>query len=74
MSAQHVPGQPGLPRPSVRRPDPTVAALREAALENRRCSRRVRYELRDGVAVAAFSAAASTGLTLLLTLALSRMG
>jgi hypothetical protein len=49
-------------------------ALRQAALENRRCSRRVRYEVRDGVAVAAFSAAASTSLTLLLTFALSRIG
>jgi hypothetical protein len=49
-------------------------ALRQAALENRRCSRRVRYEFRDGVAVAAFSAAASTVLTLLLTFALSRVG
>ncbi len=50
------------------------AALRQAAMENRRCTRRVRYEVRDGVAVAAFSAAASTALTLLLTFALSRVG
>lgn len=59
---------------SVQQPDRGMAALRQAAEENRRCSRRVRYEFRDGVAVAAFSAAASTGLTLLLTLALSRIG
>lgn len=50
------------------------AELRQAAMENRRCTRRVRYEVRDGVAVAAFSAAASTALTLLLTFALSRVG
>ena len=50
------------------------AALRQAAQENRSCTRRVRYEVRDGVAVAAFSAAASTGLTLLITFALSRVG
>ena len=52
----------------------TLADLRQAAMENRRCSRRVRYEFRDGVAVAAFSLAASTSLTLLLTFALSRVG
>ena len=50
------------------------AELRQAALENRRCARRVRHEVRDGVAVAAFSAIASTVLTLLLTFALSRVG
>jgi hypothetical protein len=62
---------------SVQQPgrhDPAMASLRQAALENRQCSRRVRYEVRDGVAVAAFSAAASNGLTLVITLALSRMG
>jgi hypothetical protein len=62
------------PRRSVARPDPAMTALRRASLENRTCSRRVRYEFRDGVAVAAFSLGASTGLTLLLTLALSRVG
>ena len=54
--------------------DSSWDALRQAAMENRRCTRRVRYEVRDGVAVAAFSAAASTALTLLLTFALSRVG
>jgi hypothetical protein len=64
-----------LTQPGARHPDPAALdALRQAAMENRRCSRRVRYEFRDGVAVAAFSAAASTALTLLLTLALSRVG
>ncbi len=64
-----------LQQPGARRRDAAaLAALRQAALENRRCSRRVRHEVRDGVAVAAFSLAASTGLTLLLTLALSRVG
>jgi hypothetical protein len=64
---------PGAPRRTC--PDAAAMdALRQAALENRRCSRRVRYEFRDGVAVAAFSAAASTALTLVLTFALSRVG
>ncbi|GAA1941851.1 hypothetical protein [Nocardioides marmoribigeumensis] len=65
-----LPGAPG----SRRLDAAAMDALRQAALENRRCSRRVRYEVRDGVAVAAFSAAASTSLTLLLTFALSRIG
>ncbi len=65
--------QPGAT--AARRPDAAaLGALRQASLENRRCSRRVRYEFRDGVAVAAFSAGASTVLTLLLTFALSRVG
>ena len=64
-----------LMQPGARHPDPAALdALRQAAMENRRCSRRVRYEFRDGVAVAAVSAGASTALTLLLTLALSRVG
>ena len=64
-----------LTQPGARRPDAAaIDALRQASLENRRCSRRVRYEFRDGVAVAAFSAGASTALTLLLTFALSRVG
>jgi hypothetical protein len=55
---------------------PTVGhrALIAEALDNRRCPRRVRYELRDGVAVAAFSAASSTVAALAFSLLLSRVG
>ena len=64
-----------LSQPGSRAPDAAaLSALRLAALETRRCSRRVRSEFRDGVAVAAFSAFTSTALTLLLTFALSRVG
>lgn len=49
-------------------------ALIAEALDNRRCPRRVRYEVRDGVAVAAFSAASSTVAALAFSLLLSRVG
>lgn len=53
-------------------------AARTQSLENRRCPRRVRHEVRDGLAVMAFTAAASTvtavTLTLLLSLLLSLAG
>ena len=49
-------------------------ALIADALDNRRCPRRVRYEVRDGVAVAAFSAASSTVAALAFSLLLSRVG
>lgn len=49
-------------------------ALITEALDNRRCPRRVRYEVRDGVAVAAFSAASSTVAALAFSLLLSRVG
>ena len=49
-------------------------ALIHEALDNRRCPRRVRYEVRDGVAVAAFSAASSTVAALAFSLLLSRVG
>jgi hypothetical protein len=53
---------------------PATRDLRAAALENRRCARRVRHEARDALGVVAFSAAASTGLTLLLTLLVALAG
>jgi hypothetical protein len=46
----------------------------EEALDNRRCSRRVRYEVRDGVAVVVFSAASSTAAAMVFGLLLSRVG
>ena len=46
----------------------------EEALDNRRCPRRVRYEVRDGVAVAAFSAASSTVAAMAFGFLLSRVG
>ena len=49
-------------------------ALIAEAVDNRRCPRRVRYEVRDGVAVAAFSAASSTVAALAFSLLLSRVG
>ena len=48
--------------------------IRTVSLENRRCARRVRQEVRDGVAVAAFSAVASPAVSLTLTLPLSLIG
>lgn len=47
---------------------------REVSLENRRCTRRVRQEARDAVAVVAFSAAASTALALLITVLVALAG
>lgn len=44
---------------------------RSESLENRRCARRVRYEARDALGVVAFSAGASTLLSLLVAVALS---
>lgn len=52
----------------------SIEAAREASAENRRCSRRVRYEARDAVGVILFSAGASTGLAVLITLALALVG
>ena len=49
-------------------------AVIEEALDNRRCPRRVRYEVRDGVAVAAFSAASSTVAAMAFGFLLSRVG
>ena len=49
------------------------AAIREA-LDNRRCPRRVRYEVRDGIAVVAFSAASSTVAAMAFGFLLSRVG
>lgn len=71
MSTVGTSGPPVRRTPAPVRPAPS---WREAALENRQCSRRVRYEVRDGLAVAAFSAGASTALTLVITFALSRVG
>ncbi len=52
----------------------SVEAAREASAENRRCSRRVRYEARDAVGVILFSAGASTGFAMLFTLVLALVG
>lgn len=64
--------------PSPRRTSPAPAhshrAAIEEALDNRRCSRRVRYEVRDGVAVVAFSAASSTMAAMVFGFLLSRVG
>ena len=70
--------QPGPGRTVRRQADPpphqrSRAAIEEA-LDNRRCPRRVRYEVRDGVAVAAFSAASSTVAAMAFGFLLSRVG
>ena len=49
----------------------TVAQARAQATENRRPARRVRHEVRDGVAVIAFSATSSTVLAGLITAVVS---
>jgi hypothetical protein len=56
------------------RPRHSHRVLIEEALDNRRCPRRVRHEVRDGVAVVAFSAASSTVAALGFGLLLSRVG
>jgi hypothetical protein len=48
-----------------------VELARAESLENRRCSRRVRYEARDALGVVLFSAGASTLLSVLAAVALS---
>ncbi len=78
-----VPGAPSDPRPRTE-PDPIGSVPRSGqgshralitdALDNRRCPRRVRYEVRDGVTVAAFSAASSTVAALAFSFLLSRVG
>ena len=55
-------------------PAPSTTAARAESWENRRCPRRVRHEVRDGLAVAAFSAAASTVVALAITLLLALAG
>lgn len=59
---------------SVAEPRPSHRAVIEEALDNRRCPRRVRYEVRDGVAVVAFSAVSSTVAAMAFGLLLSRVG
>ena len=49
----------------------SIDLVRAEALENRRCSRRVRYEARDALGVVLFSAGASTLVAVLATVALS---
>lgn len=70
------PAPSGPPSSAERASGPQVGhrALIADALDNRRCPRRVRYEVRDGVAVAAFSAASSTVAALAFSLLLSRVG
>ena len=69
----------GAPSRSGRRGDRGAASgwaeavdlARAESLENRRCSRRVRYEARDALGVVLFSAGASTLLSVLAAVALS---
>jgi hypothetical protein len=56
------------------RTHPSHRAVIQDALDNRRCPRRVRHEVRDGVAVAAFSAASSTVAAIAFGFLLSRVG
>ena len=49
-------------------------AVIEEALDNRKLPRRVRYEVRDGFAVVAFSAASSTMAAMAFGFLLSRVG
>ena len=51
-----------------------VTEARLQSLANRRCSRRVRHEVRDGAAVIAFSALASTALAVTITAVLALVG
>ena len=60
--------------PRVERWRDSIAAAREASIENRRCPRRVRHEARDVAGVVLFSAGASTGLAVLVTLLLALVG
>ncbi len=71
MSVVAHPG-PRTPRPAPARP--RHRAVIEEALDNRRCPRRVRYEVRDGVAVVVFSAASSTAAAMAFGFLLSRAG
>ena len=65
--------QPG-PRSATPGAARSHRAAIEEALDNRRCPRRVRYEVRDGVAVVAFSAASSTMAAMAFGFLLSRAG
>lgn len=49
----------------------TITQARAQAVENRQPARRVRHEVRDGVAVIAFSAVSSTTLAGLITVVVS---
>ena len=49
----------------------SIDLVRAESLENRRCSRRVRYEARDALGVVLFSAGASTLVAVLAAVALS---
>ena len=52
----------------------SAAEARSRSEANRRCTRRVRQELRDGLAVIAFSAAASTLVALTITVLVAIAG
>ena len=58
----------------LREPLHTIAVARAQAVENRRCNRRVRQEVRDALAVVAFSAGASTVLAVAITLLVTLAG
>jgi hypothetical protein len=66
--------QPGPPAASPAVPRQSHRAVIAEALDNRKLPRRVRYEVRDGVAVAAFSAASSTMAAMAFGFLLSRVG
>lgn len=61
-------------RPAPQVPRQSHRAVIEEALDNRRCPRRVRYEVRDGFTVVAFSAASSTAAAMAFGFLLSRVG
>jgi hypothetical protein len=71
MSVAAQPGPGRTPSPVSRQSHRAVIA---DALDNRRLPRRVRYEVRDGFAVAAFSAASSTVAAMAFGFLLSRAG
>lgn len=58
---------PGTVRGPVRGPVKGASPAQVTSLRNRRCDRRVRHEVRDGLAVIGVSALASVGLALALT-------
>jgi hypothetical protein len=66
--------QPGPHRSSSPVPRQTPRAVIREALDNRKLPRRVRYEVRDGVTVIAFSAASSTVAAMAFGFLLSRVG
>ena len=71
MSVVAQPGPGRAPSPAPRQ---SHRAVLEEAIDNRKLPRRVRYEVRDGFAVVAFSAASSTMAAMAFGFLLSRAG